>query len=81
MKNQMIGGSAQGQALQPTTGSGLGQVDPSFASPDPDEGASGSGFDIGRIIAAVFRYKWLVLAIVALGTIARVFGTRFLKPA
>lgn len=81
MKNQMIGGSAQGQALQPTTGSGLGQVDPSFASPDPDEGASGSGFDIGRIIAAVFRYKWLVLAIVVLGTIASVFATRFIKPA
>lgn len=42
--------------------------------PQPDEG----GISIPRIIAALRRYKWLILAITGAGTAIGVFATRFL---
>lgn len=36
------------------------------------------GLQIGRIIAALKRYKWLIMAITAAGTALGVFATRFL---
>jgi capsular exopolysaccharide synthesis family protein len=42
--------------------------------------AEGQGLDIRRYVAAVFRYRWLVLAVLVLGTGAGVVATRFVKP-
>ncbi|HWA14995.1 MAG TPA: Wzz/FepE/Etk N-terminal domain-containing protein, partial [Gemmatimonadales bacterium] len=36
------------------------------------------GLQIGRIIAALKRYKWLIMAITAAGTALGIFATRFL---
>jgi capsular exopolysaccharide synthesis family protein len=43
----------------------------------PAQEAEG-GIQIGRIIAALKRYKWLIMAITAAGTALGVFATRFL---
>lgn len=45
----------------------------------PEEGPS-VGAQIGRVIAAILRYKWLVLAISVLGAAGSVAATRFIKP-
>jgi capsular exopolysaccharide synthesis family protein len=45
--------------------------------PTPDDG---SGLDVRRYIAAVLRYKWLVLAVLLIGTAAGVAASRFVKP-
>lgn len=56
------------------------------ASPPPpmeyegDAGAEGGGFDWRRFIAAVSRYKWLVLAVTVVGTVAGMAATRFVSP-
>ncbi|MFN0178778.1 MAG: polysaccharide biosynthesis tyrosine autokinase [Gemmatimonadales bacterium] len=36
---------------------------------------------VARLISAVLRYKWLVLAIAILGTVGSVAATRFVKPS
>lgn len=82
MTNRITGGSDPGRALQPGVNSALGSYDPNMAYPEPpeDDEAEG-GLDIGRMIAAIFRYKWLVLGILAVGTAASLFATRFIKPS
>ncbi len=37
------------------------------------------GVPIARYLSAIFRYKWLILGVLILGTAAGTFGTRFLK--
>jgi polysaccharide biosynthesis transport protein len=69
--NQLIPSS--GGALEAT--GGLGGLQPT----GPDEGAT-AGMQISRLIAAVLRYKWLVLAISVLGTAGAVAATRFIDP-
>ena len=50
-----------------------------FPAPVPpaDEG---EGIHWGRYIAALRRYRWLILAITTLGTGLAVFATRFIEP-
>jgi len=38
------------------------------------------GLDLRRYVAAALRYKWLVLALVVVGTGAGIFATRLVKP-
>ncbi len=38
------------------------------------------GIDWGRYIAALRRYKWLILGLTVLGTVGGVFGSRLIKP-
>ena len=65
---------ARGVELDPTLGYGT----------LPDGGsrpAAGAGTaQIRRLISALFRYKWLVIAIVILGTVGAVAATRFIQP-
>jgi uncharacterized protein involved in exopolysaccharide biosynthesis len=49
---------------------------PSFAAPASEE----PGLDWRRIASALWRFKWVVLLAVALGTAAGVAATRFLSP-
>ncbi len=81
MTNRIPGGSEPSRALQPTTHSALGSYDPNAAYVDaPEEAEEEGGLDIGRIVSAILRYKWLVLGIGIVGTAASVFATRFIKP-
>jgi capsular exopolysaccharide synthesis family protein len=51
---------------------------PDYGAPQPPD--DGPGLDVRRYIAAVFRYKWLVLAVLVVGTAAGVAASRFVKP-
>jgi capsular exopolysaccharide synthesis family protein len=42
--------------------------------------AEDQGLQIGRMVSAVNRYKWLILAVVGLGSVAGVAATRFIDP-
>ena len=53
----------------------------SWGPPQPPAGPSPSpSLNIGRYLAALRRYKWLIAVIVLLGTIGGVVATRFIKP-
>ena len=75
-------GTEPGRQLVPTTGSGLsepGLTQPGGYQDEPDaEGES--SLQIARIFAALRRYKWLVLAISAVGVAGSVAATRFITP-
>lgn len=45
----------------------------------PEAGGSG-GFSVGRMFAAVRRFRWLILALVLVGTALGFFATHFIKP-
>jgi capsular exopolysaccharide synthesis family protein len=73
---------SQIQPLPPEQGSGLETytqpgafADLGAAPPLPEPGIAW-----GRYISALRRYKWLILAVVLVGTAASVGATRFLKP-
>jgi polysaccharide biosynthesis transport protein len=53
-----------------------------LASPGLDYGEpeTGGGLNIRRLLAAVFRYKWLVLLVTILGSVVGVVGSSFIKP-
>ena len=38
------------------------------------------GLNLGRYFAALLRYKWLIVAMIAVGTVAGVIATRFVHP-
>ncbi len=38
------------------------------------------GIDWGRYLAALRRYKWMILGLTVLGTVGGVFGSRFIRP-
>jgi len=38
------------------------------------------GIDWGRYLAALRRYKWMIIGLTVLGTVGGVFGSRFIKP-
>ncbi len=48
------------------------------SAPPPSQG--GVGDQLARTLAAIKRYKWLVLAVIAVGSTAGVTLTRFVKP-
>ena len=50
---------------------------PPAPSPAPGPGA----VNLGRYVAAIKRYKWLIVVIVLLGTIGAVAATRVIKPS
>ena len=52
----------------------------SFGANQEQEPVAASS-QIARLISAVFRYKWLVLAISILGVVGSVAATRFVKPS
>ena len=77
-------GTEPGRQLIPSTGAGL--TEPALAPPpapyqqeEADE-ESTSSVQIGRIFAAIRRYKWLVVAISVVGAIGSVAATRFITP-
>jgi polysaccharide biosynthesis transport protein len=45
-----------------------------------DEGGEEQGLQLSRIVSALGRYKWLVLVVVALGTVGGIVATRYLDP-
>ncbi len=49
--------------------------------PEGEDGGGGGGLQISRLISAVFRYKWMVIAIAILGAAGSVAATRFIDPA
>jgi succinoglycan biosynthesis transport protein ExoP len=55
---------------------GAARATPTFES--LDEGSEGVPW--GRYISALRRYKWLILAVAALGTTGAVVASRFIKP-
>ncbi len=75
-------GSEPGSQLIPATGSGLGE--PGLAQPGAfqyeTDAEAESSLQIGRILAAIRRYKWLVLGISAVGIAGSVAATRFITP-
>lgn len=44
------------------------------------EPAPSGGFSVGRMMAAIRRFRWLIVAIVVLGTVAGIVATRFIDP-
>jgi capsular exopolysaccharide synthesis family protein len=63
--------------LAPDGGNGAMQSwGPPAAPPAPAPGA----VNIGRYVAALRRYKWLIAVIVLIGTIGGLVATRFIKP-
>ncbi|MEZ4588523.1 MAG: hypothetical protein R2909_19255 [Gemmatimonadales bacterium] len=69
--NQSLPVPAQRAALEEAHGYGALQAE--------DEGPS-IGAQISRVLSALARYKWLVLAITIAGTAASVAATRFIDP-
>ena len=66
------------EALQPLPDyNALGPLEPgTMGGFEQDEG----GIQWGRYIAALKRYKWLMLAVIAVGTALGYTATRYLKP-
>lgn len=59
--------------------SAVGSYAPPPASPYPEPPGS-QGFQWQRAIAALLRYKWIVMAITAAGLTVGVIGSRFIEP-
>lgn len=70
--NQMVPAPDPVGGLEPASSYGGMQAPPS-------EGPSMEA-QIGRVIAALLRYKWLVIGITILGTAGSIMATRFIKP-
>jgi len=45
-----------------------------------DEGGEEQGLQLSRIVSALGRYKWLVLVVLAIGTVGGIVATRYLDP-
>jgi capsular exopolysaccharide synthesis family protein len=60
---------------------GNGAAVQSWGPPAAPPPASSGGVNVGRYIAAVRRYKWLIAVIMLLGTIGAVAATRIIKPS
>jgi hypothetical protein len=68
------------EALQAPSGVGLPQVPEDNGLAFPTEPVDDGGVQWSRYVAALRRYRWLILLITVLGTAAGVVATRFLKP-
>lgn len=53
---------------------------PAGLLPALEEPAPGGGFNVVRVRAALLRSRWLILAIIAIGSAGSVLATRFLRP-
>jgi capsular exopolysaccharide synthesis family protein len=45
-----------------------------------DPGGEEQGLQLSRVVSALGRYKWLVLVVVAIGTVGGIVATRYLDP-
>jgi succinoglycan biosynthesis transport protein ExoP len=52
----------------------------SWGPPAAPAAAQAGGVNVGRYVAALRRYKWLILGVVALGAAGGAVATRFVKP-
>jgi capsular exopolysaccharide synthesis family protein len=52
----------------------------SWGPPEPPAAPPGGSLNLGRYLAALRRYKWLIAIIAIVGTIGGVVATRFIKP-
>ena len=78
MSGQLVGPeSKDGQAGTPAV-VGTGALELSGYEPPVQEAKS--SMNIGRLRAALIRYRWLMLAIVGVGTIGSIIATRFIRP-
>ena len=75
-------GTEPGRQLVPTTGSGLGEAGLTQAGGIQDEAdaEAENPLQIARILAAIRRYKWLVVAVSTVGIAGSIAATRFLTP-
>src|SRR5215207_9172694 len=77
MSGSLVPSTPSPLELAPDGGAVAGQNWGPPASPAaPPPGA----INVGRYISALKRYKWLIAAIVLVGTIGGVVATRFIKP-
>ncbi|MGZ8492567.1 MAG: Wzz/FepE/Etk N-terminal domain-containing protein, partial [Gemmatirosa sp.] len=72
-------------ALPPGSGSALEPYAPPAVTPaiyrgDAGEGEQPAGGELSRVLSALYRFKWLVLGILILGSAAGVLATRLLTP-
>ncbi|GLC28476.1 GumC family protein [Roseisolibacter agri] len=76
-------------SLPPALPSGHGSALEPYAHPhtppvvyrgDAGEGDQSGGGEIGRVLSALNRFKWLVLAVLAVGSAGGVMATRLLTP-
>ena len=51
-----------------------------YRGPDGPVGGEPGGLDVSRIVTALGRYKWLILALTLLGAVVGYVATRFLNP-
>src|SRR2546428_8194707 len=66
--------------LAPGSRTALGAAEPFGGLQEVPEHTGGSGLPITRLVAAVLRYKWLVLAISGIGVAGSIVATRFIEP-
>src|SRR4051812_24070289 len=76
MSGSLVPSTPSQLELAPNDGAVAGQNWGPPAPPPPAPGA----INIGRYVSALKRYKWLIAAIVLVGTIGGVVATRFIKP-
>ena len=69
--------SGHGSALEPYANS---PMPPVVYRGDAGEGDQSAGGELGRVLSALNRFKWLVLALVLLGTGGGVLATRLIDP-
>ncbi|MGZ8470961.1 MAG: Wzz/FepE/Etk N-terminal domain-containing protein, partial [Gemmatirosa sp.] len=72
-------------ALPPGSGSALEPYAPRATAPavyrgDAGEGEQPAGGELSRVLSALYRFKWLVLGILILGSAGGVLATRLLTP-
>ena len=65
------------EGLTPYQGGLPAAPDPSAAFAEP---GGGSGMSFGRILSAIRRFRWLILAVVAAGTGLGLVATHFIRP-
>ena len=68
--------------LAPTETGSLATVPPGYPAPDtlPPLDEQEGGIPWERLLAAIKRYKWLVVAVALIGSLLSVLASRFVKP-
>jgi polysaccharide biosynthesis transport protein len=77
MSGSLVPSTPASLELASDGGAPVGQ---NWGPPAPPPAAPATALNIGRYIAALRRYKWLILVIVAIGCVGGVAATRFIKP-
>src|SRR2546429_9920099 len=66
--------------VAPGSGTRLGAAEAYGGLQEVPEHTGGSALPITRLVAAVLRYKWLVLALSGIGIAGSIVATRFIDP-